>query len=163
METVYEKVCPACGRSALLAAKFCSGCGHEYRTVFHDDDSQPAAATAAAESGRDSAWIPYVLAIAPVVFVVFLLFATRTAQPVTVSSAAPSSYGTVASTPSSVLPQYGMSMADVQQQLGQPANVARSSVAGDNAQDWYYPWPDGRKLGVHFNSNGVVASYNFFQ
>lgn len=160
METAYEKVCPACGRSATLAAKFCSGCGHQYRTVFHDqagaadgqDDSVEESAT-----NFDARWAP-IVAITPVVIVMFIV----SMRPATVQVPVAPQTATVASympptTSASVTS--GMRPIDVQQSLGRPDNIKEISVGGVNTQEWYYS-RGGHTLEVHFNPDNIVDTWS---
>lgn len=160
METVYEKVCPACGRSASLAAKFCSGCGHQYRTVFHDQagstDSQDES-TSDSGSHFDARWAP-VVAIIPVVIVMLMMSARpQTVQLAPTQTASVASYqGTSAAGTSAITA--GMTPIDVQQALGRPNDVKYVPIDGSNTQQWYYS-RSGHTLTVHFNSNNIVDNW----
>ncbi|MGO8672542.1 MAG: zinc ribbon domain-containing protein [Capsulimonadaceae bacterium] len=158
MDNVYEKVCPGCGRSAPLAAKFCSGCGHEYRTVFHD---QPAPADTSTSStpeatNFDARWAP-VVAILPVVVV--FLFYHAPIQEVRLINQATADTNTVQVQPNptdysaEAVPQYGQTPYQVNLSMGKPEWTEHDKF--DQAQDWYYA-RNGRTLKVHFNVNGQV-------
>jgi hypothetical protein len=160
METVYEKVCPACGRSASLAAKFCSGCGHQYRTVFHDQagaaDSQDES-TSESGSHFDARWAP-VVAIVPVVIVMMMVAARpQTVQVAPPQTATVASYATAPAAGASAIAT-GMRPVDVQQALGRPDNVKFVAIGGANTEQWYYT-RSGHTLEVHFNSNDVVDNW----
>jgi len=157
METAYEKVCPACGRSATLAAKFCSGCGHQYRTVFHDQAAETHD-DAAEDTGTnfDARWAP-IVAITPVVIVMFIVASRPTAVPVSVAPA--QTAVTTYQAPSGTV-SYGMSYNDVQQSLGQPTDIKTGSIAGVDSQDWYYRQADGHTVEVHFNGQHVVDTWH---
>jgi hypothetical protein len=163
METVYEKVCPACGRSALLGSKFCSGCGHQYRTVFHDQDSQGDAPSQVGDSGfrMDAPWMPFVLAVAPVVLIVFLWYFTSS-SPVVQATPVPGTDSVVVTSTniadSGALPVSGQRQSEVQDTLGKPTYINRSNVGGEASEDWYYT-RGTHTLKVHFNGNNVVDNF----
>ncbi len=147
METAYEKVCPVCGNGAALASKYCSGCGHEYRTVFHEK-SAPVTAETTESSFFDSRWAP-VLAVIPVLFVIL---AMRTAgsstqavesPPVVMRSAADNvdSMQRVVSV--------GMTADDVKRLFGTPNHTTQLG-SGAKGETWYY-LRSGRTLEVNFN------------
>jgi hypothetical protein len=161
METVYEKVCPSCGRSATLAAKFCSGCGHQYRTVFHDNgptDNGASQIEADPETNLDLRFAP-VVALLPVLFVV-LFFGSRPTppvqyaqvQPIATSQGVPIAPG---SGTTGALPQFGEQPLEVQAALGRP-------MPGSTNTDWYYPY-NGKMLQVHFNDRNVVEGLTQYQ
>lgn len=164
METAYEKVCPACGRSATLAAKFCSGCGHQYRTVFHDQAASSdgnGADYQESESQFDTRWAP-VVAITPVLIVAFMVSSSHPAPaPIAAAptQAAVVSYNATPAVVSSTV-STGMSPGDVRQALGQPDTSKEVSVGGVTTEQWYYS-RNGRRLEVDFDSNDVVNSYNW--
>lgn len=159
METAYEKVCPACGRSATLAAKFCSGCGHQYRTVFHDQagsaDGQDDGAEESATS-FDARWAP-IVAITPVVIVMFIV--SQRPAPLAVPVAPQQTASVVSYSQSTGTVNAGMSPGDVQQALGRPDTVKPMSIGGVNTQEWYYNRAGGHTFEVHFNGAGVVDTW----
>jgi hypothetical protein len=151
MEPGYEKVCPSCGRSAILAAKFCSGCGHQYRTVFHDNgpsDNVSSPSDIGGETSFDLRFAP-VVAILPVLAVVVWFLGNRPAAPP--QDAPPTAVVQTAATtttPVGGLPYFGEQPVEVQAALGRP-------MAGSTSTDWYYPY-NGKTLQVHFNDRDVV-------
>src|SRR3569833_2573619 len=141
METAYEKVCPACGRSAPLAAKFCSGCGHQYRTVFHDQAAETHD-DAAEDTGTnfDARWAP-IVAITPVVIVMFIVASRPTAVPVSVAPA--QTAVTTYQAPSGTV-SYGMSYNGGRRSLGRPTGGGAGAGAGGGARGG-----GGRQAGGH--------------
>jgi hypothetical protein len=159
METAYEKVCPVCGNAAPLASKFCSGCGHEFRTVFHEqsEDVTTSSAAANSSSAADSRWAP-ALAVIPVLLVVFwMMRSTSVAVPETDRSpvAAASRADNVDSM--STLVQTGQTAGDVDRLFGPPSHLEGSVTGMTGNGTWYYVRA-GHTLEIHFNANNVVDS-----
>lgn len=149
METAFEKVCPVCGNGASLESKYCSGCGHEYRTVFHEK-SAPVTTDGATESSFfDSRWAP-VLAVIPVLFVII---AMRTAgSPTTADVSTPAAVTSAADNVESMqsLLNTGMSADDVKRMFGTAGHVDQAASAA-KGETWYYV-RSGKTLEIHFNS-----------
>lgn len=164
METVYEKVCPACGRSAPLAAKFCSGCGHQYRTVFHDQagsSDNSGAGTDGGSRGEFSNALLVLVALIPLVVILFM-FLMRPQQSDAVQvipqTVAPVVAYQAAAAPSTQSVTAGMRPIDVQQALGRPDSVKVVPIGGITTQQWYYS-RNGHTLEVDFNGNNVVDNW----
>ena len=165
MDTNYEKVCPGCGKSTAISEKFCAGCGHQFRTVFHDTSSGGAVA-AFAPSSNDLRSTPVAL-IAVTVFLVLLcalvlLFANRGAAP-DVAPAAVVVTESPALSAAELANQihFGQSPAAIRAVAGEPSKITRSMAGGLTTEDWYYP-RGGRTVQVHFNGNQVVDALNTY-
>ena len=147
METAFEKVCPVCGTGATLATKYCSGCGHEFRTVFHEKSAPVATETIEQSNFFDSRWAP-VLAVIPVLFVII---AMRTASaPATTEVAAPVTVTSGADNVGSMASQVGVGMTvdDVIRMFG-TSNRTVLAAAPAKGETWYY-LRSGKTLEIHF-------------
>ncbi|BDI29073.1 hypothetical protein CCAX7_11240 [Capsulimonas corticalis] len=169
MDTSYEKVCPGCGKSTAISEKFCAGCGHQYRTVFHDSASGGALAAAAPAPAGDLRSTPIAL-IAVTVFLVLLcvlvlLFTNRSTTAVAPAPAptaivAPASPSLGAAELMNQI-HFGQTPAAVRAIAGEPSKITRNMAGGLNSEDWYYP-RGGRTVQVHFNGSQVVDALNTF-
>jgi len=155
METAFEKVCPVCGTGATLATKYCSGCGHEFRTVFHEKSAPVTTETAAQSNFFDSRWAP-VLAVIPVLFVIIAMrtasapAATEVVTPVTATSGADN----VESMASQV--GVGMTVDDVIRLFGTSSSTILATAPA-KGETWYYR-RSGKTLEIHFNGGLRVDS-----
>lgn len=161
MDMAYEKVCPICGNAAPLASKFCSGCGHEYRTVFHEH-AEPVTNgvdidSAAGKSGfLDSRWAP-VLAVVPVLLVILLWRGNSTPQtPVTDGNVVAPVYRADNVESMGALVQVGQTEDTVLTNFGTP--TSNENGPGGSAT-WYYVRA-GHTLTIHFNGSQTVDSIN---
>ena len=159
METAYEKVCPVCGNAAPLASKFCSGCGHEFRTVFHEQSEDVSTSNAAANGSGffETRWAP-ALAIIPALLVVFWMMRpqnTATQEADVSPVAAQSRADNVDSM--STLVQTGQTAGDVDRLFGTPSRSEPSVTGMAGNGTWYYVRA-GHTLEIHFNANNVVDS-----
>lgn len=150
METAFEKVCPVCGTDATLATKYCSGCGHEYRTVFHEK-SAPVTTEPVKESNFfDSRWAP-VLAVIPVLFVIIAMrtagtpAAPEVAPPVAVRSSADNVDAMQS------LITVGMSADALKEKFGTPGHIDQAETAA-KGETWYYQ-RSGKVLEIHLNGS----------
>jgi hypothetical protein len=166
MATDYEKVCPACGNAAPLASKFCSGCGHEYRTVFHEQ-SEPMAAAAVAvpSSGADMNWVPLATVIPVLAVLLWWAFQKAPVAPV-VTVPAPATVATLPAQYASNLPQanllkYGETPGDVLQAIGKPQKTENMINGSTTETNWYYV-QGTYTLQVHFNANQQVDSWRTY-
>jgi len=153
METALDKKCPVCATDAALEAKFCSGCGHEYRTVFHEQSSVAAPVAQGPFTPLDSRWAP-VLAVVPVLLLAVLVKGTPTppdqasTQTVAVQQVAPDDIATMQKDI-----QGGMSMDAVKSVLGTPTET-HPDLAGTNGfETWTYVVHGDQHLDVHFDSS----------
>ncbi len=159
METAYEKVCPVCGNAAPLASKFCSGCGHEFRTVFHEQSEDVTTSGAAANGGGflDARWAP-ALAVIPVLLVVFwMMHSSGVATPE--ADRSPVAAASRADNVDSMerLVQTGQTAGEVDRLFGTPSHSEPSVTGMPGNATWYY-LRAGHTLEIHFDANNIVDS-----